>query len=65
MPPTNGLHGQLEQAIPLRRIGDLGELAAAVVFLASPASGYITGTILEVDGGIDRANLELGIPTFR
>jgi 7-alpha-hydroxysteroid dehydrogenase len=57
-----GLRGQMEQATPLRRIGEPEEVAAAVVFLASPASGYITGKVLEVDGGIDRPNLDLGIP---
>ena len=34
------------------RPGDPQELAAAVVFLASPAAGYITGTTLVVDGGL-------------
>ena len=34
----------------------------ALRFLASPAGGYITGKIIEVDGGIDRPNLDLGIP---
>ena len=58
----DGLRRQMEQATPLRRIGDPEEVAAAVVFLASPASGYITGKILEVDGGIERPNLDLGIP---
>jgi len=58
----DGLRGQMEQATPLRRIGDPQEVAAAVVFLASPASGYITGKILEVDGGIERPSLDLGIP---
>jgi len=58
----DGLRGQMEQATPLRRIGDPREVAAAVVFLASPASGYITGKILEVDGGIERPNLDLAIP---
>jgi len=58
----DGLRMQMEQATPLRRIGDPQEVAAAVVFLASPASGYITGKILEVDGGIERPNLDLGIP---
>jgi 7-alpha-hydroxysteroid dehydrogenase len=58
----DGLRGQMEQATPLRRIGDPEEVAAAVVFLASPASGYITGKIIEVDGGIERPNLDLGIP---
>jgi len=58
----DGLRGQMEQATSLRRIGDPREVAAAVVFLASPASGYITGKIIEVDGGIERPNLDLGIP---
>jgi 7-alpha-hydroxysteroid dehydrogenase len=58
----DGLRRQMEQATPLGRIGDPQEVAAAVVFLASPASGYITGKILEVDGGIERPNLDLGIP---
>jgi NAD(P)-dependent dehydrogenase (short-subunit alcohol dehydrogenase family) len=37
--------------IPLGRIGDPKDVAAAVVFLASPASSLITGTNLLVDGG--------------
>ena len=56
------LRRQMEQATPLGRIGDPQDVAAAVVFLASPAAGYITGKIIEVDGGIDRPNLDLGIP---
>jgi NAD(P)-dependent dehydrogenase (short-subunit alcohol dehydrogenase family) len=38
--------------IPAGRKGDPRELAAAVVFLASPAGGYITGQTLPVDGGL-------------
>ena len=37
---------------PLGRLGLQHELDAAVVFLASPASSYITGTTLAVDGGM-------------
>jgi NAD(P)-dependent dehydrogenase (short-subunit alcohol dehydrogenase family) len=40
------------QRIPAGRKGDPEELAAAVVFLASPAAGYITGQTLAVDGGM-------------
>jgi NAD(P)-dependent dehydrogenase (short-subunit alcohol dehydrogenase family) len=38
--------------IPAGRKGDPRELAATVVFLASPAGGYITGQTLPVDGGL-------------
>ncbi|MDO9710505.1 SDR family NAD(P)-dependent oxidoreductase [Paracraurococcus lichenis] len=38
--------------IPLRRLGETKEVAAAILFLASPAAGYVTGQVLHVDGGI-------------
>ena len=38
-------------AIPLARIGSMTEVAAAIVFLASDASSYITGITLDVSGG--------------
>ncbi len=38
--------------IPLGRLGEAREIADAVVFLASPAAGYITGTELHVNGGM-------------
>jgi len=41
--------------VPAGRIGDADELAAALVFLASPAGGYVTGATLIVDGGLTAA----------
>lgn len=37
--------------IPLQRFGDAAEVADAVIFLASARASYITGTILQLDGG--------------
>ena len=38
--------------IPLGRIATVEEVAAAVVYLASPAADFITGTVLPIDGGL-------------
>jgi 3-oxoacyl-[acyl-carrier protein] reductase len=42
---------QLAQSIALRRLGLTQEVAQAVLFLCSPLASYITGHVLEVDGG--------------
>jgi NAD(P)-dependent dehydrogenase (short-subunit alcohol dehydrogenase family) len=39
-------------AHPMRRLGTPRDVANAVLFLASPASGYTTGELLKVDGGL-------------
>jgi 7-alpha-hydroxysteroid dehydrogenase len=53
---------QLEDGTLLGRIADPSEIAAAVVYLASPAGAYLTGKVIEVDGGLDRPSLDLGLP---
>lgn len=42
---------QILERIPAGRWGDPDDIAAAAVFLASPAANYITGSVLNVDGG--------------
>jgi NAD(P)-dependent dehydrogenase (short-subunit alcohol dehydrogenase family) len=49
--PEGYIDSQLPR-LPAGRTGDPRELAAAVVFLASPAASYITGATLVVDGGL-------------
>lgn len=48
---------QIIQRMPLGRIGTPDDVAAAIEFLASPASDFITGQVLQVDGGLDFINV--------
>jgi 3-oxoacyl-[acyl-carrier protein] reductase len=43
---------ELLSSVPLGRYGSVEEVAAAAVYLASPAAAYVTGAVLPVDGGI-------------
>jgi len=45
----------LERAVPMRRLGEPEDIAAAVTFLASERAGYITGQTLSVSGGLTMA----------
>ncbi len=42
----------IKKAIPMRRLGQPEDIARVVVFLAGPESGYMTGQVLTVDGGL-------------
>jgi 7-alpha-hydroxysteroid dehydrogenase len=55
------LRTQMEQATPLKVIGEPEDIAASIVYLASDAGKFVTGKVLEVDGGIERPNLQLGL----
>jgi 7-alpha-hydroxysteroid dehydrogenase len=59
---NDALREPMEKVTPMRRLGDPADIAAAAVYLASPAGSYLTGKTLEVDGGITFPNLDLPIP---
>lgn len=58
---TDGLHEQYPpeaidewaRAVPLGRLGTAEEVGEVIAFLATPAAGYLTGTTVVVDGGVD------------
>lgn len=54
---------QMEGATPLGRIGEAGDIAAALVSLSSRAGQYLTGKMLEVDGSPSNPTSTWGCPT--
>jgi 3-oxoacyl-[acyl-carrier protein] reductase len=50
----------IEKMIPMKRLGQPEDIAKIVVFLASPDSGYMTGQVLTVDGGLSLGAVAAG-----
>jgi NAD(P)-dependent dehydrogenase (short-subunit alcohol dehydrogenase family) len=46
-----GTEEELRKSVPLGRIGDVDEVAACCLFLASELAGYVTGAALDANGG--------------
>jgi 7-alpha-hydroxysteroid dehydrogenase len=59
---NDDLRNEMVAKTPLRRLGETDDIALAALYLASPAGSFVTGKILEVDGGIEYPNLALNLP---
>jgi 7-alpha-hydroxysteroid dehydrogenase len=46
----------MERATPMRRLGEVEDIALMALYLASPASSWVTGKVMEVDGGTESTN---------
>jgi 7-alpha-hydroxysteroid dehydrogenase len=53
---------QVAAGLPMKRIGSDRDIAAAALYLASPAASWVTGRTLAVDGGADAAPLAFPVP---
>lgn len=53
---------QMTSKTPLQRVGEPEDIAATALFLASPAGAFLTGKVVEADGGLQQPNLDLGLP---
>lgn len=50
------LRGKMSKLTPMARIGTVDDIAAAAVYLASPAAAWVTGKVFEIDGGSETSN---------
>jgi 7-alpha-hydroxysteroid dehydrogenase len=55
------MRSTMESLTPMRRLATPEDIALAVAYLASDAGSYMTGKILELDGGMEVANMPLGM----
>lgn len=49
--PTGAAKDAVTRGVPLRRLGSKNDVADLALFLASPMASYITGHVLNVNGG--------------
>jgi len=53
---------ELAEKTTVQRVGEVEDIAAAAVYLASEAGSFLTGKVIEADGGLDIPNLDFRLP---
>jgi 7-alpha-hydroxysteroid dehydrogenase len=59
---AEGMREKMEALTPLGRIGQVEDIAAAALWLASDAASWVTGKVIEVDGGQETSNFPIKLP---
>jgi 7-alpha-hydroxysteroid dehydrogenase len=59
------LRATFEGNTPMGRAGEPEDIACAALYLASPASSWVTGKVLQVDGGTERPSIDVPVPPLR
>jgi len=58
----DAIRNEMVDKTPLKRLGEVDDIAIGALYLASDAASFVTGKVLEIDGGIEAANLDLRLP---
>ena len=56
------IHDEMVRRTPVKRLGMPEDIAYCALYLAAPAGSFVTGKLFEIDGGLEEANLEMGLP---
>jgi 7-alpha-hydroxysteroid dehydrogenase len=59
---NDALRATFEANTPMGHAGEPEDIACAVLYLASPASSWVTGKVLQVDGGTERPSIDVPVP---
>jgi 7-alpha-hydroxysteroid dehydrogenase len=57
--PLPEIEKMMVDTTPMGRLGEVEDIAACALYLASPASSFLTGDIIAVNGGLVSLNMEL------
>jgi 7-alpha-hydroxysteroid dehydrogenase len=59
---NDDIRDEMVEKTPLRRLGQPDDIALGALWLASPAGSFVTGKVIEIDGGLEAGNLDLHLP---